>query len=233
MSVTFLQIASRLQQIGFIPGSPDWFYSRVTGLVLLQDHRFGFIPGSWDWFYSRVTGLVLLQGHQTGFTPGSPDWFYSRITRLVLLQDHQIGFTPGSPDWFYSRITGLVLLQDHQIDFIPGSPDWFYSRIIGLVLFQDHQICFTPVPCSIQLTGNDRDFFSENLGCGAFWWKGVMTVNVPWWIVLFFTHHSDGLWEQELAEPLPVCPSLGFCQLQWLRPAFVAMDHIPSFCCVY
>ena len=138
MSVTFLQIASRLQQIGFIPGSPDWFYSRVTGLVLLQDHRIGFIPGSWDWFYSRVTGLVLLQGHQTGFTPGSPDWFYSRITRLVLLQDHRIGFTPGSPDWFYSRIIRLILFRDHQIGFTPGSLDWFYSRITRFVLLQYH-----------------------------------------------------------------------------------------------
>ena len=146
MSVTFLQIASNLQQIGFIPGSPDWFYSRVTRLVLLQDHRIGFIPGSWDWFYSRITRLVLLQGHRIGFTPGSwvwfysrsPDWFYSRITRLVIFQDHQIGFTPGSADWFYARITRLVLLLDHQIVFIPGSTDCFYSRIIGLVLLQYH-----------------------------------------------------------------------------------------------
>ena len=99
------------------------------GLVLLQDHQIGFTPGSPDWFYSRVTGLVLLQGLQTGFTPGSPDWLYSRITRLVLLQDQRIGFTPGSPDWFYSWIIRLILFRDQQIGFTPGSLDWFYSSI--------------------------------------------------------------------------------------------------------
>ena len=155
----------------------DWFYSRISRLVLLQSHRIGFTPGSQDWFYSRIMGLVLLQGHRVGFTPGSPDWFYSRVTRLVLLQDHQIGFTPGSPDWFYSRITGLVLLQDHRIGFTPGSSDWFYSGITRLVLLQDHWIGFIP--------GSPDLFYSSTMQHTADWkWSWFLLWESWVWCIL-------------------------------------------------